>query len=83
MARCRSSHRPRRTTDVFAILTNQATSFGERDTGYVAMVFSPRDRARRALVDRERVGAWTWREATCRSMAELRALRADDNLRFS
>ena len=59
----------------------EATNFGEKDTGYVAMVFFPRDRARRALVERERVGVWSWRDETCRSMAELSALRADENLR--
>lgn len=59
----------------------EATNFGERDTGYVALVFFPRDRSRRALIEKARVGVWTWREATCRSMAELRALRRDDNLR--
>lgn len=59
----------------------EATNFGEQDTGYVALVFFPRDRARRALIERERVGRWTWREATCRTMAELRTLRADENLR--
>ena len=59
----------------------EATNFGEKDTGYVAMVFFPRDRARRALVERERVGVWNWRDETCRSMVDLRALRADENLR--
>jgi DNA repair exonuclease SbcCD nuclease subunit len=59
----------------------EATNFGEKDTGYVALVFFPRDRSRRALIERARVGVWTWREATCHSMAELRALRADENLR--
>ena len=47
----------------------------------MALVFFPRDRARRALVQAERVGAWTWREVTVTSMAELRVLRSDDNLR--
>ena len=42
---------------------------------------SPRDRARRALVERARVGVWNWRDETCRSMVDLRALRADENLR--
>lgn len=59
----------------------EATNFGEKDTGYVALVFFPRDRRRRALIERAGVGVWTWREATCRSMAELRALRSDESLR--
>ena len=33
-----------------------------------------------ALVDREAVAAWSWREETCRSVAELRRLR-DENMR--
>ena len=58
----------------------EATKFGENDSGHVALVFFPRDRARRALVDREAVAAWSWREETCRSLAELRRLR-DGNMR--
>ena len=59
----------------------EATNFGERDTGKVAIVFFPLDRRRRALVRSEEVGSWTWREATCRSMPELRALSTAPNLR--
>ena len=58
----------------------EATKFGETDSGHVAVVFFPRDRARRALVEREAVAAWSWREETCRSLAELRRLR-DENMR--
>ena len=58
----------------------EATKFGENDSGHVAVVFFPRDRARRALVDREAVAAWSWRQETCRSLAELRRLR-DENMR--
>ena len=35
----------------------EATKFGENHSGHVAMVCFPRDRARRALVDRETVAA--------------------------
>lgn len=59
----------------------EATTFGETDTGNVAIVFFPRDRRRRALVQSEQVGDWTWRHVQCRSMAELRALRHDETLR--
>ena len=59
----------------------EATNFGEKDTGYVAIVFFPRDRARRALIEKAQVGVWSWRDETCQSMAELRALRAEDSLR--
>ncbi len=58
----------------------EATNFGEKDTGYVALVFFPRDRARRPLIEKSQVGVWCWRDETCQSMAELRALRADDSL---
>ena len=59
----------------------EATNFGERDTGNVAIAFFPRDRRRRAIVRPEAVGSWTWRETTCRSMPELRALSTEPNLR--
>jgi DNA repair exonuclease SbcCD nuclease subunit len=59
----------------------EATNFGEKDTGYVAVVFFPRDRARRALVEKERVAAWNWRAQTCLSLGDLRELRSDENLR--
>ena len=56
----------------------EATRFGEHGSGHVAVVFFPRDRARRALVDKEAVAAWLWREETCRSLAELRRLRGEN-----
>ena len=59
----------------------EATNFGEKNTCNVAMVFFPLDRRRRALVRPEVVGSWTWRETTCRSMAELRALSVELDLR--
>ena len=55
----------------------ESTKFGEAEAGHVALVFFPRDRARRALVDKEAVAAWSWREATCRSIQELRQLREE------
>ena len=58
----------------------EATTFGERDAGHAAVVYFPLDRRRRALVRRETVGSWTWREETCRSLDELRRLRAEPNL---
>ena len=59
----------------------EATNFGERDTGNVALVFFPRDRRRRAMVRAEPVGRWTWREETCASLAALRVVLADPHLR--
>lgn len=59
----------------------EATNFGERDTGNVAVVFFPLDRRRRTIVQPERVGTWIWRDAVCHSLAELRALRAEPDLR--
>lgn len=59
----------------------EPTSFRETDAGHVALVFFPRDRARRALVERHHVAAWAWREQRCGSLADLRALRADDGLK--
>lgn len=51
----------------------EPTSFGEKDAGYVAVVFMTR--RRRAIIKQERVAHWTWEESTCRSLSELRALR--------
>ena len=59
----------------------EATKFGETDAGAVALVFFPRDRARRALIERAPVAAWKWKEVSCRSLEELRQLRADAGLR--
>ena len=59
----------------------EATNFGERDTGRVALVFFPRDRRRRAIVRPEPIGRWTWREETCTSVPALRTLLTDPQLR--
>ena len=61
--------------------TPEAASFGERDTGNVAMVFFPLDRRRRAIVRPAVVGSWKWREETCRSLVELRALFNEPELK--
>jgi DNA repair exonuclease SbcCD nuclease subunit len=57
----------------------EPTKFGERDAGYVALVFMPP--RRRAIVRREKVAYWSWVERTCTSMEALRALRGADDLR--
>ena len=44
-------------------------------------VFFPRDRARRALIERAPVAIWKWKEVSCHSLEELRLLRADVSLR--
>ena len=58
----------------------EATNFGERDTGNVAVVFFPLDRRRRPLIRKEAVGAWRWRDETCRSMPQLRTLAEESDL---
>ena len=58
----------------------EPTTFGEPDAGYCALVFFRR-RNRRAVVNREKVGQWTWRQETARDLASLRALREPQNLR--
>jgi DNA repair exonuclease SbcCD nuclease subunit len=55
----------------------EPTSFKERDSGYVALVWFNRHGIR-PRIQRERVARWTWRDITVRSMAELRALAAED-----
>ncbi len=57
----------------------EPTTFGEPDSGYCAVVFFRR-RNRRALVRREKVGRWTWRQETARDLAALRALRDGEDL---
>ncbi len=59
----------------------EATNFGENETGSVAIVFFPLDRARRPIVRREQVGTWEWREVICRSMSDLRSLAGASDLR--
>lgn len=58
----------------------EATNFKETDTGQVALVFFPKDRRRRPLVRPEAVGRWKWRDETCRSLAELRAVAEEPDL---
>ena len=58
----------------------EATNFGERDTGNVAVVFFPLDRRRRPLIRKEVVGTWRWRDETCHSMPQLRALAQESDL---
>ena len=58
----------------------EATNFGERDTGNVAVVIFPFDRRRRPLIRKEAVGSWRWREETCNSMLQLRTLADESDL---
>ena len=58
----------------------EPTRFGEDGAGGVVLVFVHLDRRRRAMVVRESVGNWLWREEACRTMAELRALRTRSDL---
>ncbi|HJL01009.1 MAG TPA: DNA repair exonuclease [Polyangiaceae bacterium LLY-WYZ-15_(1-7)] len=55
----------------------EATNFGEKDTGYVALVLFLRHR-RRAVVRPERVARWTWRREKVTSLARLRELATED-----
>lgn len=56
----------------------EPTAFDEKTSGRCAIVTFFRNRNRRPEVLDERVGYWTWREARCESLEELRALRDDD-----
>ncbi|MEM9068680.1 MAG: DNA repair exonuclease [Myxococcota bacterium] len=55
----------------------EATNFGETDTGYVSLVFFTR-RTRRALVRKEKVAKWTWRQERITEIQQLRDLAASD-----
>lgn len=56
----------------------EATSFGEADSGNVALVLFPRTRGSRPRIEKKRVGHWIWRSVTCTTLEELRALRSED-----
>lgn len=62
--------------------TPEQTSFGETDTGNVALVFFLRH-GRSARIRPERVARWTWRIETIGDIEALRALRDDLSLRQS
>ncbi len=57
----------------------EPTTFGEPDSGYCAVVFFRR-RNRRALVRREKVGRWAWRQETVEDLTALRTLRDGQDL---
>jgi DNA repair exonuclease SbcCD nuclease subunit len=56
----------------------EPTSFGEDDAGHVAVVFI--NRARRALVQKQRVAKWRWEAVHVTSMDGLRALASRTDL---
>src|SRR5215469_11028429 len=55
----------------------EATTFGEKDTGFVAVVFFPRH-GRAPIIQKQAVSRWRWRDEHCRSLADLEALGAQD-----
>jgi DNA repair exonuclease SbcCD nuclease subunit len=55
----------------------EATTFGEKDTGFVAVVFFPRE-GRPPIIQKHPVARWRWRDECCRSLDDLEALRAED-----
>jgi DNA repair exonuclease SbcCD nuclease subunit len=60
--------------------TPEQLTFGEKDTGYVAVVLFRRH-GRPPIVQKERVAYWTWRTETVRDLASLRALRDETELK--
>jgi DNA repair exonuclease SbcCD nuclease subunit len=55
----------------------EATRFDEKDTGFVAVVFFPRQ-GRAPLIQKHPIGKWIWRDHCCQSLDELEALRRED-----
>jgi DNA repair exonuclease SbcCD nuclease subunit len=55
----------------------EATTFGESDTGFVAVVFFPRH-GRAPIIQKQAVSRWRWRDEGCGSLADLEALSAQD-----
>lgn len=58
----------------------EQTTFGETDTGNVALVFF-RKHGRKPLIRQQRVAQWNWRVETVRDMDSLRALLEERDLR--
>lgn len=58
----------------------EQTTFGETETGNVALVFFRRH-GRKPVIRKERVAQWTWRVQTVHDLAALRALLDDRSLR--
>ena len=57
----------------------EQTKFGEKDAGYVAVVFFPRRRSR-PRIHQETVGKWTWREETVTDVQRLLRFRDEEEL---
>jgi DNA repair exonuclease SbcCD nuclease subunit len=55
----------------------EATTFGEKDTGFVAVVFFPRQ-GRPPTIQKHPIARWRWRDERCGSLDELEALRAEE-----
>jgi DNA repair exonuclease SbcCD nuclease subunit len=55
----------------------EATTFGERETGFVALVFFPLQ-GRPPIIQKHAVARWRWREERCEALAELETLRGQD-----
>jgi DNA repair exonuclease SbcCD nuclease subunit len=55
----------------------EATTFGESDTGFVAIVLFPRQ-GRSPIVQKQPVSRWLWRDERCTSLGQLEALRHVD-----
>ena len=58
----------------------EQTTFGETDTGNVALVFFRRH-GRKPIIRKERVAQWEWRVETVRDLESLRALLEERDLR--
>jgi DNA repair exonuclease SbcCD nuclease subunit len=55
----------------------EATTFGESEAGFVAVVLFPRQ-GRSPIIQKQRVSRWRWRDERCTSMQQLEALRRED-----
>lgn len=55
----------------------EATTFGETDTGFCALVLFSK-LTRRATVVQEKVARWTWRDVTITEVAQVRELLRED-----
>lgn len=68
---------PPRTSPTVYPGTPEPTTFGEKETGFVAVVFFPRQ-GRPPIIQKHLVGRWRWRDESCASLAGLEALQSED-----
>jgi DNA repair exonuclease SbcCD nuclease subunit len=68
---------PPKTSPIVYPSAPESTTFGEKDTGFVSVVFFPLH-GRAPIIQKHPVARWRWRDEHCSSLADLVALRQQD-----